>query len=411
MNNKILIIGAVWPEPTSSAAGVRMMQLIRIFDTMKYEIHFASNTPFSPNSFDLNSIGVKIYNIEMNSDSFDLFITDLAPKIVLFDRYITEEQFGWRVEKNYPDALKILDTEDLHFLRKYRQKNILSASNINIEEIKQADETKREILSILRCDLSLIISGFELELLENVFGISKKVLFLLEFPVNSFDEQFINYDDRDGFAFIGNFHHPPNVDSVQILNKNIWPEIFSKNKNLKIYIYGAYPSQAILHLHQPQNNFFVLGKVEDAKEVLRKHKIVLAPLRFGAGIKGKIIDAINVGTPVLTSYIGAEGIGEIKDWNGFVFEDFQEFARQAVLLYEDESKWNLAQNRQAKILKENFDVKNSEMKFIERLNILNENLMHHRMDNYLITILQHDTINSKKYLSKWIELKNSTKKA
>ena len=121
MSKKVLIIGFVWPEPNSSAAGSRMMQLIDAFQSNGYHITFASPCARSENAFDLSSIHIKTVAIEINSPSFDDFIRFLKPDIVLFDRFTMEEQFGWRVAEHCPDALRILDTEDLHGLRKGRQ--------------------------------------------------------------------------------------------------------------------------------------------------------------------------------------------------------------------------------------------------------------------------------------------------
>ena len=117
---KILFIGLVWPEPTSSAAGWRILHLIRLFSN-HYEVHFASAAGKSEYSFDLKSIGINEHAIQLNDSSFDKFIQQLSPSIVIFDRFMVEEQYGWRVAAQCPDTLRILDTEDLHFVRLARQ--------------------------------------------------------------------------------------------------------------------------------------------------------------------------------------------------------------------------------------------------------------------------------------------------
>src|SRR5210317_2247652 len=117
----LLIIGFVWPEPKSSAAGSRMMQLIDIFLSNNYKITFASSCAKKDNAFELRSLGIDEAAIELNNPSFDVFVKNLNPEIVLFDRFMIEEQFGWRVTEQCPNALKILDTEDLHCLRKGRE--------------------------------------------------------------------------------------------------------------------------------------------------------------------------------------------------------------------------------------------------------------------------------------------------
>ena len=149
MQPTLLIIGFVYPEPNSSAAGSRMLQLIQAFQDNDYRITLATTCKKSDNAFDLKSIGVTVVEIQLNHSSFDAFIKSLNPSIVLFDRFMTEEQFGWRVAEHCPDALRILDTEDLHCLRKARQKAF--HSNQTIEgDLFTNETTKREIASNLQ---------------------------------------------------------------------------------------------------------------------------------------------------------------------------------------------------------------------------------------------------------------------
>ena len=168
MQKHLLIIGFVWPEPQSSAAGSRMLQLIKAFRSWNYKIIFASPCTKHNNAFDLTSLGVETLCIELNSSTFDDFIKNLQPDIVLFDRFMIEEQFGWRVTEHCPKALKILDTEDLHGLRKGRMKAFKAQKSFDDFYLFN-DTTKREIASIYRSDLSLIISEAEMVLLKEKF--------------------------------------------------------------------------------------------------------------------------------------------------------------------------------------------------------------------------------------------------
>ena len=111
MKSTVLIIGFVFPEPNSSAAGTRMLQLIHFFISQNYTIVFATSCKKSDNAFDLSALNIQIVEILLNDSSFDNFVNELNPAIVLFDRFMTEEQFGWRVAQSCPNALRILDTE------------------------------------------------------------------------------------------------------------------------------------------------------------------------------------------------------------------------------------------------------------------------------------------------------------
>ncbi|MFT6700143.1 MAG: hypothetical protein ACJAVD_001655, partial [Porticoccaceae bacterium] len=177
----VLIIGYVWVEPNSSAAGSRMLQLIEQFLKQNWKVTFASPAQKSKTAASLNSLGVDEISIELNNTSFDHFIKDLQPTIVLFDRFMMEEQFGWRVAENCPNAIRILDTEDLHFLRKTRHQQLKKVEEFTTDALLKSEDAKREIASILRCDVSLIISTFEMDLLKNIFKIDERILYYLPF--------------------------------------------------------------------------------------------------------------------------------------------------------------------------------------------------------------------------------------
>jgi len=400
----LLIIGIVWPEPKSSAAGGRMLQLITIFKELNYKIVFASASQESEFSFPLADIGIEKANILLNDDSFDDFISELNPNIVLFDRFMIEEQFGWRVSKSCPDALKILDTEDLHSLRLARQKAF--KENKEFEDSDLFSETaKREIASILRCDVSLMVSEFEISLLKRQFKIDESLLFYLPIFAEKSKNQ-IAFDSRGDFVFIGNFLHEPNWNSVLYLKETIWPSIHKQLPDAKLKIYGAYPSQKVLQLHNPKTNFLIEGRAENASEVISTAKIMLAPIRFGAGIKGKLLEAMQYGTPSITTSIGAESMHDELPWNGFIEDNPQEFANKAVQLYTDKNLWNKSQQNGFGILKNKFSSDLYIPDFFGKMNKLLDNLKPHRNSNFIGQILQHHTLRSTEYMSRWIEAKN-----
>src|SRR5690606_20273 len=118
---EVLVIGYVWPEAVSSAAGSRMVQLLEFFISTGATVTFATTASPTPWKFDIEAMGISSTQIELNNPSFDGFLENLNPGLVVFDRFMMEEQFGWRVSKICPDAIKVLDTEDLHFLRNFRE--------------------------------------------------------------------------------------------------------------------------------------------------------------------------------------------------------------------------------------------------------------------------------------------------
>lgn len=401
MNQKILIIGSVWPEPNSSAAGIRMLQLIQSFQNYQNEVVFATQAHQSQFAFNLAAINVESFKISVNDSSFDKFVKNQNPTVVMFDRFIMEEQFGWRVAEKCPDALRILDTEDLHFLRKERQQKL----NQKVEKETFSDIAKREIASIYRCDLTLIISEFEMELLTVNYQVPKERLMYL--PMWSDSVSKINaFAERNHFMFVGNFMHEPNWDCVRYLKSEIWPSIRKKIPNSELHVYGAYPTDKVFQLNNEKEGFIIKGRAEDVNEICQNYRLMIAPLRFGAGVKGKFIDAMRNGLPSITTTLGAESMIEKKDWPGFVSDEIQDIISNAIEIYSNELRWNDLSNKAFKIHNEKFLVKNWPVTFIEKVKFYIENQQYIRRNNFIGAMLMHHSQQSTKFMSKWIELKN-----
>ncbi len=408
---QLLIIGHTFPEPTTTAAGSRMMQLIELFaEAMpagrqeKYQTTFASTAAVSERTSNLESQNISVKNILLNDTSFDKFLKELNPEIVIFDRYITEEQFGWRVSENCPEALKILDTEDLHLLRKAREEAVKKGKPVS-EANLFSETAKRELASILRCDVSLIISEYEMELLQSTFKVSGQILHYLPFLVEEVSEKMTPFEDRQNFLAIGNLHHAPNVDSVLQL-KQIWPEIKKQLPSAELHIYGAYAPQQILQLNNKKEGFIIKGWTENLENVMKNYRLQLAPLRFGAGLKGKILDAMRFGLPTITTEIGAEGMFGKFPFGGTITTSKKEFIDASIQLYSEENLWNQAQQNGLSIIENRFQKKLFSEAFNKHIRDLTANLQNHREQNFFGQILQHHTLQSTKYLSKWIEAKN-----
>ena len=409
MNKKLLIIGFVWPEPKSSAAGVRMMQLISFFQSKNYKITFSSPCTSKENAFNLESIGVSEKPIELNHPSFDIFIKELNPDMVLFDRFMMEEQFGWRVAEQCPNALLILDTEDLHCLRKGRQQAFKDNKPFNNYYLFN-DIAKREIASIYRSDLSLVISEAELDILKQDLQIDHTLLHYLPFFLDQISDDMIHdipsFEAREHFITIGNFLHEPNFNSVLFLKESIWPLIRKELPKAELHIYGAYAFKKVNQLHNKKEGFLIKGFAEDVREVMQQARVCLVPLRFGAGLKGKLMDAMWYGTPSITTTIGAEGVFGDFEPNGFIEEHPEAFAYKAVQLYHDKKTWEEKRQNGFEIINVRFNKGLHESEFYSRIKQLKDNRDSLRHQNFIGQMLKHHTMQSTKFMSKWIEEKH-----
>jgi len=410
MTKTILVIGHVWPEPDTTAAGCRMIQLLETFLAFGHVVTFASSAGKTVYSKDLFAIGIKEESIELNHPSFDAFIKQLNPDVVVFDRFMVEEQFGWRVAEFAPNAIRILNTEDLHSLRKAREEAHKPHQEFHISDWVKHDMTLREVASIYRCDVSLMVSTYEMDILDELLHVPENLLFhlplMLEVPTAKSIKEWPKFIERQHFITVGNGRHTPNIDSIKILKQVVWPKIREKLPQAELHVYGAYLPQLVQEMHEPKQGFYIDGWLENLDQTMQNTKVLLAPIQFGAGIKGKLLIAMKNGTPSVTTSIGAEGMQGDLSWNGSISDNWETFANAAVALYQDELKWENAKTHGIQLLHAFFDKEKLQKSFMDLIDGLKKNLVEHRERNLMGRILQHQTLNSTKYMAKWIEAKN-----
>jgi hypothetical protein len=470
-----LLISTVWPEPTSSAAGVRTLQLLSCFSKWGHEVALASPASKTTRSAVMTSHSVadpvREIAVTPNSAEFDTMIRSLQPNIVIFDRFIMEEQFGWRVREQAPRALRIVDSQDLHFLRDYRNRQALHANNISkgddtlvapgwndMPSALNSDIAHREVASFLRSDATLLISAAEQRLLEShnesQWCLSGYPLVYLPFlPEKATGGP--DYKARsDNLVMIGNFLHKPNLDSVRSVREYYQLSSSNSRKLPSVHVYGAYytgefgamqssdPFSSKMATTKGQISIF--GACDDALATIQRYRVLFAPLRFGAGLKGKIFDALITGTPFVTTKVGAEGIID-NDCTDNIFgtqslmqkqnfiskhelhsrlahlciaDTMSEAIQKAERLIHDEEIWSEAAMLGSRLLSEEFScavhtnnlkvamdsLMGGDISDINSFDALQDNKR--RPKGLLQRVLSHESVHYSRMLSKYIELKN-----
>jgi glycosyltransferase involved in cell wall biosynthesis len=209
---------------------------------------------------------------------------------------------------------------------------------------------------------------------------------------------------------MGNFRHKPNYESVLYLKNEIWPLIRKKLPKAELHIYGAYANQNIKQLHNKKEGFIINGWIDDKEKAYTNNRVCLAPLLFGAGLKGKLIDSMIYGTPNVTTSMGAEAMTRNYKWNGYIEDNPIKFSKKAIELYNNEEKWTQFQLQGLKIINNCFDKVKFEKKLILKIDSILKNLKVHRKQNFIGQLLQYHTLKSTKYLSKYIEEKSKPMK-
>ncbi|WP_428240529.1 glycosyltransferase [Gynuella sp.] len=402
--NTALLIGKNWPESRSSAAGTRTLQILSDLQSCSHNVHFASAAKAGEFSDALP--GIHCSDIEMNSESFDQWLIQLNPDIVIFDRFMTEEQFSWRVRQQCPDAIRVLDTSDIHSLRHMREQTHKSSQPTSLNN----DIAFREIAAILRSDLTLIISDYEIAWLQSQFQLSKALLLHLPFAAQSLPaSELPSYQQRHHICFIGGFLHAPNIDAVEWLYQDIWPLISSQIPDVECHIYGAYIPARIQQLHQPSKRFLVKGRMDSIDHGLPTYRINLAPLRFGAGNKGKVIDGFRTGTPNILTAIAAEGMNGDQTWELPPADTAAVFARQILDVYQHPELWQRVQQQGYEVLRAVNLPENLNSRLVQRLASVKQHLTTIREQNFYGNLLWQAQFRATEFMGRWIEAKNRNK--
>ncbi|KAL4535246.1 hypothetical protein Ndes2526B_g06145 [Nannochloris sp. 'desiccata'] len=349
--------------------------------------------------------------------------------------------FSFRVKDILPDALRVLDMQDVHFLREGRQ--ILAKqfdggtptrTTPTIEDIlkHRPDATfpslLRELASIYRSDLTLVCSPVELTMLREDYNIPSELLVLAPFfaPPSPHAATPVPWSDRHHFLMIGNFRHPPNFDSVRWTCKEIWPLIRKKlGMSAELHLYGSYAPQAAAELNNPKGGIYYKG-FAPSLDIMLQYRLCLAPLRYGAGLKGKIVDSWWHGLPVCTTVIGSEGMTSAdarhstsdssnnpnnpnsvnKQWGGLDGgTTAEEIANGAVLLYTESQLWKESQSRGFVLLAELYNAEHHFDAIHHAIENAKEELKSRRSRGYVGEMLWSQQMRATEYFSRWIELK------
>lgn len=436
----VLFVSSLWPERTSSAAGVRTSDLITSFLERGYRVEYASTSGID----DRNKIHVDILEqqgvgthtcVANKEDAFVDMLDRVKPSLVLFDRFYTEEMFSFILQKHMPQACRILDMQDVHFLRAWRQACAEKAQD-DIDLMRDIMSTVppssyqpclRELASIYRSDLTLVCSPREIDLLQDTFGVDKDLLIEAGFfnGASPLENASSSFDQRSNFMMIGNFKHPPNADSVEWACTDLWPRIRRQlGETLGLHddalpwldVYGSYAhnERIISKIGAPEKKGVRLCGFAPTLEIMSEYRVLFAPLRFGAGLKGKVVDAWHHGLPVITTVVGSEGMikGTLEEsrWGGLGSATTSEdIVCDAVRLYTEENLWSECQAQGFELLRSLYDRESNFSIIHEAIDMRRENIERWRGSKYVGAMLWSQTMRSTEYFSKWIEEKERFK--
>ncbi len=332
---RIFIFDACTPTPDQDSGSLRMINLIKILKELNYHVVFMPENLSHDKSYtyNLEQLGVEcIYNPFIKNPVEYLKLNGQYLDVVLLSRYYVAEPVMPFIREYCPKAQIIFDTVDLHYVRERRMAEIAGDSKL----AKMAEVTRQKELAVAKaCDVTLVVSPYEVEVLAEELPDTQVNVLTNIHEIYGCRKPF---SQRKDIMFIGGYQHTPNVDAVEWFVAEILPLIEKQLPDLIFHIIG---SKAPKHIQEMSaNNIVYQGFVEDIEPVMDDIRIAVAPLRFGAGVKGKVNMSMSYGQPVVGTKIAVEGMFTQEGVDVLMAETPQEFADQIIRLYNDEELWN-----------------------------------------------------------------------
>jgi len=370
----VLIIDEIIPEYNKDSGSRRLTEIIKILLNNGISVFLMADLKQYKYKSDyigeFKDLGVNVYEPSIDEKGELLtkkaFINRIASGIDIawLHRPLVFHKYQDQIKKANPKIKLIFDMVDFHYIRLLRE-----------YELDRNEKLKKETAKFLRLELEncrnadkiIAISTTDKISLKEHYESDDKVAVIsnihqyLKRPV-----EFVSFKNRKDILFVGSFRHQPNKDAVLYLRNEIMPIVWNENPDIKVNIVGSYVTEEIKLLKS--DNFKIIGFVDDLGELFSQSKLFVAPLRFGAGIKGKIGQSLEYGLPLVTTDVGAEGFDFGSKNELMIANDKVAIAEKIIELYQNESSWNEASNYCETILKP-FSIDETEKSVMQVINV------------------------------------------
>jgi GT2 family glycosyltransferase/SAM-dependent methyltransferase/glycosyltransferase involved in cell wall biosynthesis len=343
IGGRALVVDHLTPTFDQDAGSLRMFALLRMLTEMNLAVTFV---PFNTANDPKYTKAVENLGVEVLHGPLDIpqLISELASDLRV--AILSRPQVAWGIvpmlREFAPDAKIIYDTVDLHFLRERRRAEIEDAPDAT----RNAERYYEMELWLTRAsDAVFVVSDAERELL--AAEAPDSLIYVIP-TIHQVEDPGLTYEARNGLLFVGSFNHPPNRDAVEWLTGEVLPIVRRTLPDVTTRIVGSNPPKEITDL--VGNGVDVLGWVPDLNPLYAQSRLFVAPLRYGAGIRGKIGESAAHGLPVISTSLGAEGLYLRDGAEILLADEAASFAAAIVRAYSDPALWaQLATNSRTAI--------------------------------------------------------------
>jgi len=342
-----LVIDAVTPMPDHDSGSVRMFALLRLLRDLGFFTRFMpQNLAWAGrHSTDLQQAGIEVLTAPwLNDPAAWLKQHGADLDLIIISRHYVMTPLLKALREHCPNARLVFDTVDLHFLREQREAELADFA----AAARAAERTREEELALIEAaDATLVVSEFERELLADLTPEAKVAVVS---NIHSLQDPGRPFEQRRDLVFVGGFQHPPNIDAAQWLLDDILPGIRAELPDVRLHLIGSKMPDHLRERSEP--GVVTHGFVADLQPYMSGCRLSLAPLRYGAGVKGKVNQAMSHGLPVVATSCAAEGMYTEHEVDILMADTADDFAAEVIRVYQDRELWEkLAANGRLNVQK------------------------------------------------------------
>lgn len=331
---RVLVVDSMTPDPSRDSGSLRLCEILKLLSAKGWDASFLPDDGRATDEevHRLGSIGVEVLRRPWIPDVPNWLHTHGSELFaVMLCRHTVAGQYAPLVRKHAPQARLLFDTVDLHFLREQRAAELSGSASMARQALASR---KSELALIAGADVTFVVSPHEQDLLARELPRAR-----VELLSNIHDIHVCRrrHEERRDLVFIGGFGHPPNADAIRWIAADILPSLRARLPEIRVHVLGDIPDEIRRELCTP--GLELHGRVPDLAPWLDGALASLAPLRFGAGVKGKINMAMSYGVPVIATPVAIEGMRLQDGVDVVVAEDPGSMAEAAEHLAHDAGFW------------------------------------------------------------------------
>jgi O-antigen biosynthesis protein len=346
-SRRILVIESMTPDPSRDSGSVRLCRIFSLLHANGWDIDFIADDGDATQAdvARLGALGVRV----VRERPLDWLRREgAALDAIMLCRLPVADQYIDAVRRHVPHARVVFDTVDLHFIRERRAAELIGAPAMMRRAIRLRD---RELAMVGRSDATLVVSMEERDILKREAPDADVELVSNIHDVHARGPGFAS---RSGLLFVGGFGHPPNEDAVRWFIAEVLPRVRETAPGTVLHVVGDIDGNARRSIEG--EGVLVHGRVADIAPLYAQILISVAPLRFGAGVKGKVNQAMSYGVPVVLTTVAAEGMYLRDGVDALVADAPDSFAAAILRLTQDEALWNTMSKASIENVRQHFSV-------------------------------------------------------